>query len=144
METLLSAARVEAIIHAGLPESDTMGVRVESVGDGAATIRIPFSPRMLRPGERVSGPTLFAAIDTAMYAAVLAHIGEHPMAVTADLNMHFLRACAPREITAGARILKMGRRLAVMSAVAGAVDELPAVHATGSYALPVEVFDRKG
>lgn len=136
MENILSAERVEAIIHAGLPEAEAMNIRVESVGDGQATIRIPFSPRMLRPGERISGPTLFAAIDTAMYAAVLAHIGDKPMAVTSDINLHFLRACAPRDITAGARILKLGKRLAVLSVAVGAVDDPPAVHATGSYSLP--------
>ncbi|WP_420427748.1 PaaI family thioesterase [Algiphilus sp.] len=136
MDNLLSAERVEAIIHAGLPEAEAIRVRVESVGNGQASIRIPFSPRMLRPGERVSGPTLFAAIDTAMYAVVLAHIGEKPMAVTSDINLHFLRACAPRDIIAEARILKLGKRLAVMSVSVGAVDEPPAVHATGSYSLP--------
>jgi len=136
MENILSAEQVEAIILAGLPEAESMNVRVESVGDGQAAIRIPFSPRMLRPGERVSGPTLFAAIDTAMYAAVLAHIGDKPMAVTSDINLHFLRACAPGDITAGARILKLGKRLAVLSVAVGAVGEPPAVHATGSYSLP--------
>lgn len=136
MENILSAEQVEAIILAGLPEAESMKVRVESVGDGQAKIRIPFSPRMLRPGERISGPTLFAAVDTAMYAAVLAHIGDQPMAVTSDINLHFLRACAPRDITAGARILKLGKRLAILSVAVGAVDDPPAVHATGSYSLP--------
>ena len=136
MDKLLSAERVEAIIRAGLPEAEAMQVRVEAVGDGRATIRIPFSPRMLRPGERVSGPTLFAAIDTAMYAAVLAHIGEQPMAVTSDITLHFLRACAPHDIVADAHILKLGKRLAVLSVTVGAAGDPPSVHATGSYSLP--------
>lgn len=136
MKPILSAERVEAIIHDGLPEASESGIRVSEVGASFAVIRLPYSPRMLRPGERVSGPTLFAAIDTAMYAAVLAHIGEQRMAVTSDMTLHFLRGCAPRDIEARADIVKLGRRLAVMSVVVGAEGDEPAVHATGSYALP--------
>lgn len=136
MDILLSAERVESIIRDGLPEAAAMDVRVSEVGSGFAVIRLPYSPRMLRPGERVSGPTLFSAIDTAMYAAVLAHIGDQPMAVTSDMTLHFLRACAPRDIVARAEIIKLGRRLAVLSVTVGADGDPPAVHATGSYALP--------
>lgn len=138
MDIQLNAERVEAIIHAGLPEAAEIGVRVTEVDSGYAVIRLPYSPRMLRPGERVSGPTLFAAVDTAMYAAVLAHIGEQPMAVTSDMTLHFLRACAPRDIVARAEIVKLGRRLAVLSVTVGADGDPPAVHATGSYALPMQ------
>ncbi|WP_043770367.1 PaaI family thioesterase [Algiphilus aromaticivorans] len=136
MDALLSAAEVETIIREGLPEAADMGLRITEVGGGFATIRIPYSPRMLRPGDRVSGPTLFAAIDTAMYAAVLAHIGNQPMAVTSDMTLHFLRACAARDIIARAEVIKLGRRLAVLSVTVGADGDPPAVHATGSYALP--------
>ena len=136
MDILLSAAEVEAIIRDGLPEAEDIGVRITEVGAGFAAIRIPYSPRMLRPGERVSGPTLFAAIDTAMYAAVLAHIGNQPMAVTSDMTLHFLRACAPRDIVARAELIQLGKRLAVLSVTVGADGDPPAVDATGSYALP--------
>lgn len=136
MQSLLSAEQVQSIIRDALPEAETSQVSVELVADGAARVRVPFSPRMLRPGGRVSGPTLFAAIDTAMYAVVLGHIGEQRMAVTSDMSLHFLRACAPRDIVADAQILRLGRRLAVISVSVGADGDPPAVHATGSYALP--------
>lgn len=52
-----------------------------------------------------------ALVDVAAYAAIAAHHGPEPMAVTNALSINFLRACQPEPIFADARILKMGRRL---------------------------------
>jgi uncharacterized protein (TIGR00369 family) len=136
VELKLDAETVERLIREGLPAAMKGGVTVEAVSPGYARIRLPFRDSMLRPGNRISGPTLFAAVDTAMYAAVLAHIGPSMMAVTADMNMHFLRAAAPRDVIAECRVLKLGRRLAVLSVDVGAEGDPPAAHATGTYALP--------
>lgn len=132
----LTAEEVEALIRAGLPAAMEGAIAVEAAEPGYARIRIPFRPTMLRPGNRISGPALFAAADTAMYAAVLAHLGPAVMAVTSDLNMHFLRAAAPRDLIAEARLLRLGRRSAVLRVDVAAEGEAMAAHATGSYALP--------
>jgi len=136
VELKLSAEAVEKLIRDGLPEAANGGIRVEALAPGTACVRLPFGRHMLRPGNRVSGPTLFSAVDTAMYAAVLAHVGPQLMAVTADVNLHFLRAAAPRDILAEARILKLGRRLVTMSVEVRAEGEAVAAFATGAYALP--------
>lgn len=133
---ILDAGAVEQLIRAGLPAAMEGGIRVEQVAPMYARIRVPFRPDMLRPGERISGPALFAAADAAMYAAILAHVGPVVMAVTSDLTMHFLRAASPRDLIAEARLLRIGRRSAVLSVEVGADGEPIAAHATGSYALP--------
>lgn len=137
MDLKLDAAAVEALIRGGL--AGAASVAVESVAPGRARIRIPYAESMLRPGQRVSGPVLFAAADTAMYAVVLAHIGPQLMAVTSDMNLHFLRGAQPGDVVAEARLVKLGRRLAVIDVqvYTGAATE-PALLATGSYALPPE------
>lgn len=137
MELKLDAAGVEAAICGGLVVAQRGGLSVEEVRLGYARIRLPFSERMLRPGNVVSGPTLFTAADSAMYAVVLAHIGPQLMAVTSNLNMHFLNKATPGDVIGEARLLKLGRRLAVMEVSLRTGDgPTPVAHATGSYALP--------
>ena len=134
---VLDAAAIERIIRNGVPISDHASLRVEAVSPGTALIRVGFRPWMIRPGGTVSGPILMLAADTAMYAVVLAHVGDRPMAVTANLNMNFLRRPQPADVLAEARLLKLGRRLAVIEVFlrSDGEDEIVA-HCTGSYALP--------
>jgi uncharacterized protein (TIGR00369 family) len=111
---------------------------IEELAPGRLTLRVPFRPSMLRPGNVLSGPALFTAADIAMYALVLAHAGPALMAVTADFNIRFLTKAAPGDILAEASFLKFGRRLAVIEIAlrtSAAADTLVA-HATGTYALP--------
>lgn len=136
MDLILNAEEVQRLIRDGLPAADEAAIVVEEVAPGRARVRFPFRQAMLRPGNRVSGPTLFAAVDTAMYAVVLAHVGAERMALTSDINLHFLRAAAPRDVIATATLLRLGRRVAVISVEAGADGEPPAVVATGSYMRP--------
>ena len=65
-------------------------------------------------------------------------IGPEPMAVTTDLNCHFLRrARGDRDLIANARVIKLGRRLAVGEVqLFSAGDERPVAHVTATYAIP--------
>ena len=131
-----SAAAVERIIRESLPH---IGARltVESIGDGTTRLTVPFEPWMLRPGNILSGPALFLAADCAMFALLLAHVGTEVMAFTSDLTMHFLNKARSGDITADARLLKVGRRLAVMEvSLFTAGDPSLVAHVTGSYVLP--------
>jgi uncharacterized protein (TIGR00369 family) len=136
VELKLDAAQTEALIRGGLPTA--AAVSVEAVGPGMARVRLPYSERMLRPSGVISGPTLFAAADTAMYALVLSHVGPQLMAVTANFSMNFLNKAAPGDVRAQAQLLKLGRRLVVMDVRLWTGDDAQRIAAqvTGSYALP--------
>lgn len=137
MDLQMTAAEVEDLIHLGFPGRDRF-LLVETVARGRARIRLPFSKRMLRPGDVLSGPALFTAADTAMYVAVLAHYGPELMAVTATTTINFLSKGEPGDIIAEVRLLKQGRRLAVMDVelFSSAAPEALVAHVTGSYAVP--------
>ena len=77
------------------------------------TARMVAMPADLRPGGTVSGPALFALADCAFYMAVLAMVGRRALAVTTSCAIDFMRKPAPGALTAEARILKLGRALAV-------------------------------
>jgi uncharacterized protein (TIGR00369 family) len=93
---------------------------------------------MLRPGGTVSGPTLMALADCAMYVVLLSAIGPVGLAVTTNLNINFLRKGAPgHDILAAARILKLGKRLAVgeVNLLSG-ISSDPIAHVTSTYSIP--------
>ncbi|NKF21914.1 PaaI family thioesterase [Solimonas marina] len=139
MDLKLDAAAVQALIRDGLVAAGRGGLVVEEVRVNYARICLPFEDGMLRPGRVISGPTLFTAADSAMYALVLAHLGPALMAVTSDMNLRFLAKARPGDVIGEAIFLKLGRRLAVMEARLSSRAEPDRIvaHATGSYALPI-------
>ncbi|MGS2745117.1 PaaI family thioesterase [Halomonas sp. LS-001] len=134
--TVMTAEQIEHFLDEVFPQR--MG-RIECVGDMTATLRLTIGNEHLRPGPRVSGPTMMGFSDVALYVAILAQIGPEPMAVTSDLNCHFLRAASgDHDIIARARLIKLGRRLAVGEVQIFSVsdEQKPVAHITASYALP--------
>lgn len=87
---------------------------VERVGPEGLALRLRVAERHLRPGGTVSGPSIFALADVAMYLAILSRIGPVALAVTTSCAMDFMRKpVAGRDLIGEARILKLGRSLAV-------------------------------
>lgn len=110
---------------------------VAEIAPGLARMHLDPGPESLRPGDLVSGPTQMALVDVAAYAVVLAHIGPQAMAVTSNLNIAFLRGARRARVIAEARLLKLGRRLAMIDVRLwqGDPDE-PVAQAMVTYALP--------
>ena len=126
-----------------LPWAAEVGMQLQAVENGKATMALPFSGNMLRPGGTVSGPSMMALADAAMYAVVLSMIGHVKLAVTTNFNINFLRKPQPGELIAEGSIIKLGKRLAVIEVTLFSVskngegDPLdPVAHATGTYSIP--------
>jgi uncharacterized protein (TIGR00369 family) len=87
---------------------------VERADDAGVALRLRVAERHLRPGGTVSGPSIFGLVDVAMYLAILSRIGPVALAVTTNCAIDFLRKPeAGLDLLAEARLLKLGRRLAV-------------------------------
>jgi uncharacterized protein (TIGR00369 family) len=87
---------------------------VERADAEALVLRLKVAERHLRPGGTVSGPAMFGLADVAMYLTILAQIGPVALAVTTNCSMDFMRKPeAGRDLLAHARVLKLGRALAV-------------------------------
>jgi uncharacterized protein (TIGR00369 family) len=107
------------------------------IGPGKALLRLVPDDRHLRPGGTISGPALFTLADIAAYAALLAHIGPEPLILTVSFTINFMRRPEIAPLLATCRILKLGRRLAVVSvgiAPEGSGDLV--AQATGTYSIP--------
>lgn len=138
MALKLDAQAVQALIRNGLPSAARGGLIVEEVRESYARVRLPFDELMLRPGQVISGPSQFTAVDSAMYALVLSHLGAELMAVTSDIHIRFLAKARPGDVIGEAELLKLGRRQVVMQArVSSSADPaLWVAQASGCYARP--------
>lgn len=133
--TLMTAATIEDFLDEVFPQR--IGT-IEAVDDMRATMSLAIEDEHLRPGASVSGPTLMGLADVCLYVAILGQIGPEPMAVTSDLHCRFLRRPrGDRDVIATARLLKLGRRLAVGEVqLFSAGDERPVALVTATYVLP--------
>ncbi|MFI0843198.1 PaaI family thioesterase [Mesorhizobium sp. IMUNJ 23232] len=102
---------------------------------GGCTVRLNADARHLRPGNTVSGPSLFTLADIGGYVCVLSHAGPDALSVTTNLNINFMRKAPAGQIDGHCRILKLGKSLMVFDIDIVADGETVA-HATGTYSIP--------
>jgi uncharacterized protein (TIGR00369 family) len=135
----MTMAELEHLLSAEFPQgfNPQSGLSIEAVWHHGCRVRQAFRPQSLRPGGTISGPTMMALADFAMYVAVLAAIGPVPLAVTINLNINFLRKPSNTDLTAEARLLKVGKRLATGEiTIRAAQNEEAVAHATSTYSIP--------
>ena len=136
----MSVDEVSAFLDREFPEIHSHGrlYRVEAVGPMSARIALDFHPSQIRPGGTISGPTMMALADLALYVTILAEIGPVGLAVTTNLSFNFLRKPGRTGLVCDCRLLKLGKRLAVGEAFIANRGEADVVcHATGTYSIPV-------
>src|SRR5712692_8356288 len=140
MPVLMTVDELERFLATEFPQvfNPQSGLSIEALWERGCRVRQAFRAVSLRPGGTISGPTMMALADFAMYVAVLAAIGPVPLAVTTSLNINFLRKPARGDLVAEAKLMKLGKRLAVgeVGLWAAGSDDLVA-HATSTYSIPV-------
>jgi uncharacterized protein (TIGR00369 family) len=123
-------------VYPQLNEEDA-ALYVTDVFPGGCVVRLDADERHLRPGNTISGPSLFTLADIGGYACVLTHAGPDALSVTTNLNINFLRKAGPGPIDGHCRILKLGKRLMVFDIdIRAGSDQHTVAHATGTYSVP--------
>jgi uncharacterized protein (TIGR00369 family) len=113
------------------------GLTIEEVWHGGGRVRQTYQAQFIRPGGTISGPTMMALADFAMYVGLLASIGPVPLAVTINLSINFLRKPEARDLIAECRLLKLGKRLAMGEVtIRSDGSEEPVAHVTSTYSIP--------
>lgn len=111
---------------------------IDRLDETSLTMRLLTDERHLRPGGTVSGPSMFALADCAVYAMVLARVGRKALAVTTSCSVDFMRKPeAGRDVVAECRLLKLGRSLAVGDVLMFSDGRPePVARATMTYSIP--------
>ncbi|MGN6464229.1 MAG: PaaI family thioesterase [Rhizobiaceae bacterium] len=136
---VMTAGEVNELLRRVFPQlnRDRVDFLVTEVFPGGCAIRLDASYEHLRPGDTVSGVSLFALADLGGYACVLSHAGPDALSVTTNISINFMRKAGPGPVDGRCRILKLGRSLMVydIEMTAGPDAEIVA-HATGTYSIP--------
>jgi len=136
LSPLLNAQEVTALMREVYPQLGRE-YSIVDVKPGYCLARLEADERHLRPGDTVSGPTLFTLADIGGYGCALSHIGPEALAVTVNLNINFMRKAGPGLVEAECSILKLGKNLLVFdAALYWRKDNALVAHATGTYSLP--------
>ena len=135
--SLISIEELERLTREKLPFARISKFRTEELKSGRAIVRAPYSNEFLRPGGTISGPIMMGLADFAMYAAVLTRVGIVELALTTNLNINFLHRPQPGDLLAKARLIKLGKHLAVGEdeVYVDGHEEMVA-HVTSTYSLP--------
>lgn len=135
----LTLAEIEEFLAVEFPQMAHGGptFAIEEIGYGTARVRLMVRDEHLRPGGTVSGPSMMALADIALYVALLGAIGRVKLAVTTNLSINFLRRPDARDVVAACRYLKIGRSLAVGEAELTMADGGdPIAHVVATYSIP--------
>jgi uncharacterized protein (TIGR00369 family) len=109
---VLGVDELQVILQGGFPDNEVP--RVEEVNDDFVLMSYSITDRHGRPGGTVAGPVMMSLADTSAWVVIMSQIGPVVLAVTTSLHIDFLRKPELTDIMARARILKLGKRLAVV------------------------------
>ena len=109
---LLSVEELQGIVEREFPDFEAP--RIESLEGDTLVMSQSVGARNSRPGGTLSGPTMMALADNSAWLIILAHVGPVLLAVTTSLHIDFLRKPELSDLMARARLIKLGRHLAVV------------------------------
>jgi uncharacterized protein (TIGR00369 family) len=128
---------LQAFLESAFPQV-AADFSVEEVRPMEILVRLRVGEKNLRPGGTVSGPAMFSLADVSVYLAILAMIGPEALAVTTNCSIDFMRKpAADADILARARLLKLGRVLAVGEVLMSSEGRSePVARASLTYSIP--------
>ena len=131
----ISLEEFNRLLQAELPWAAENDMALVSIDEGQALMRMPYQKNSIRPGGSISGPHMMMLADACMFAVVLSQLGGVKLAVTTSFNINFLRKPTQCDLLAEGKMIKAGKRLAVMEVSIFSDTEMVA-HATGTYSIP--------
>ncbi|MBU1001128.1 MAG: PaaI family thioesterase [Proteobacteria bacterium] len=106
---------LQAVVLAGQtvnPLFSTLGIEVQSLGDGCAVLRLPCGQGLVQGAGMVAGGVLATLADEAMAHAVLSTLTNGQVTATLDMSVRFLSpARKGEELRAEAVVIRRGQRV---------------------------------
>src|ERR1035438_9675826 len=109
---LLGVEELQAILTTAFPDVDTP--HVEEVTEESVIVSYSVLDRHGRPGGTLAGPVMMSLADPSARAAIMSPIAPVVLGVTTRLHVAFGRKPQLTDLMARTRMLKLGKRLAVV------------------------------
>ena len=120
-----------------IPHSKALGMRLTEMGEGSATIDMPYDEKLVGDPETgvIHGGAVSALMDTCCGAAVMCHPDNKGGTATIDLRIDYMRTATPgQRIRAHAECYHVTRNVAFVRATATDDDsDNPVAAATGAF-----------
>ncbi len=129
---------------AAVPFLQLLGVQVESVGAGTATLLLPVRDELKRNDGIIHGGAIASVIDSAFAFAIIPLLAENERTVTVDLTIHYLRPLSGGVAKAVAHVIRAGRRVITVSAELFDENEKLTATALSTYLRIVSATDKHG
>ncbi|MGH3443391.1 MAG: PaaI family thioesterase [Nitriliruptorales bacterium] len=128
------------VIREFLPASPFVGhvgIELVELGDGTATLTLPFRELVVTIGQIVHGGAIAALIDTAAMAAAWAgaEMPDRPRGTTVGMSVSYLAPADGTDVTAAARVVRRGRRLVTVHVDVHTMDDVHVATALVTYQL---------
>jgi uncharacterized protein (TIGR00369 family) len=101
---------------ADVPYAGFLGIELEKIESGSATLGIRVRKELTQNHGVVHGGAIASLIDTATAFAIITLLGPQEKVTTVDLTISYLRPVTNGRLTCTANVLRAGRRLLVVSA----------------------------
>ena len=118
---------------ARVPYARLLGLEFVGAERGTARFAVDVREELTRMGGILHGGAIVSLLDSAAAFAVLTLLDPGTNTVTVDFTVHFLRPVSAGRIEASARVLRRGRRVAILSVEARDRDGLLVATATTTY-----------
>ena len=130
--TAAQLRRIQKAI-ATVPFARLLGLELDEVGRGTATLGLHVRKELTQNQGVVHGGVIASLIDTATAFAIISLLEPGEKVTTVDLTISYLRPLTKGRITAVSRVVRAGRRLFVVSAEVLDRDKKPAATALSTY-----------
>ena len=113
------------------------------ISEQGSRVRLNVTFKHLRPGNTVSGHSIFYLVDCSAYISVCENLVKEALAVTTNCSIDFMRKpSGEKDLIAICELLKIGKSLVVAdSKVYSEGIEKPVARATITYSIPPKTLN---
>ena len=92
-----------------VPVWDLMGIKVVAMGEGTATLTMPFEEKMTNPYGMMHGSGVYALADSAVAVAISTLTEKGKQFFTVEMKVNYLEPVTSGIVEARAKVLRQGR-----------------------------------
>lgn len=116
------------------PFADLLGFKVTRSAEGESSCSLEHHIKLNNSNQVVHGGVIYSLADTGMGAALFSMLEKGERCATIEIKVTYLRPSGPYDLACESRVLKKGKRVAMLESDIFCNDELVA-KATGSFAM---------